>query len=150
MVESPDWQYRGSLRVRPRKQSGRQHPVLLLRCYQDHGIAGRFDFDHLLHPELLSAGTHQKDSWPISRHRRKLHRSPFGYSDAVLLLLVHSAVHWLHQCGSAAGCHILFPDFFPNGGFRKSGASDEHFWMEGRHRLCGTGPCDCGCWRNAN
>ena len=41
MVESPDWQRRGSLRSGRRKPDRRQHPVFPVRFDQDHGAAGR-------------------------------------------------------------------------------------------------------------
>jgi hypothetical protein len=110
---------------------GRQRAVFPVRCDKNHDSALSADFHHQLHPELLSAGAEQKDSRPLPRPWRQLHRGAAGYGDAVLLLLLHPAVHRLYQCRSAGGRDVFLFDFLPDGGSRQPRSADEHFRREG-------------------
>ena len=53
---------------------------------------------------------------------------PAGDGDALLLLLVHPAVHRFYQRGAAPGRHLFLSDLLADGGLGQSGAADEHLW----------------------
>ena len=68
--------------------------------------------------------------FPPERSRRILGRF---HGDTVLLLLLHSAVYGIYQCGIAAGGDVFFPHLLADGGLGKPCAVDEHF----RSQSCG-------------
>ena len=49
--------------------------------------------------------------------------------------------------GFTSAGDLFLLDFFPHGGFGKSGASHEHLWREGRGNLCDTWLGHCSHWR---
>jgi hypothetical protein len=71
---------------------------------------------------------------------RQLHRGAAGHGDAVLLLLLHPAVHRLYQRRPAGGRDVFLPDLLPDGRSRQPRAADEHFRREGRRCLCDLWP----------
>ena len=65
---------------------------------------------------------------PAPRRGRQSGVRPAGDGDALLLLLVHPAVHRFYQRGAAPGRHLFLSDLLADGGLGQSGAADEHLW----------------------
>ena len=59
------------------------------------------DLWHLLYPELLPAGTDQKDSRPLPRNRCQYSRGTAGDGYAILFLLFHPNFYGIYQRRSA-------------------------------------------------
>ena len=96
----------------------------------------QFFLYHQLYPELFPAGEKQENHGQIPRHRSEHCGCVAWHRNAILLMLVHSYFHWLHQRGTAAGSDVFIPDFISNGRSRKPCSADEYLRCENRFRVC--------------
>jgi hypothetical protein len=62
-------------------------------------------------PKPFSAAANKKNPWTFSWGYRERPRGAAGYGDAVLLLLVHSAVHRIFRRGAAGGRDVFVSHF---------------------------------------
>ena len=103
------------------------------------------DYDDFLHSELFSARTNQKDTWSVSWYRCKHHCGTARNSNAVLLLLIHSPVHWLYRCRLTVGGYVFVSNFLSDGRPRQFGIAYEHIRVENCSFVCSIrfGHCCC-------
>lgn len=102
-----------------------------------------------IYTKLFPARAKQADFRALSRHLGKYYFCFAGNSDAILFLLVYSAVYRFFQCRAAAWGDIFFSDLITNGRSGKSCTAYEYFRNKGCCDLCFARPCNrCG-WRYA-
>ncbi len=65
------------------------------------------------------------------------------HGDSILLLLLHTAVHWIYQCWTAPWRDFFFSDFLPHGRPWFARSAHEHLWRKGCYRVCGCGTDRC-------
>jgi hypothetical protein len=75
----------------------------------------RLNLYYQLHSKLLPAGTQQENIRAVSRYRSKFGCCSAWYGNALLLLLVHSFIHWFYFRRSATRSHFFVFDFLTNG-----------------------------------
>ena len=108
---------------------------------------------------LIFAISYIQSYFPPERSRRigafprpwcKYHFCFAGHCNALLFLLIHSAVYRFHRSRTAIRRYLFVLNFIPNGRSGQSYSSDEYFRRKGRSPLCGGWTGDCGNRRHSD